>query len=188
VLLDASSHLRTAAVQRCNLKRHPSERFLNVHGGTREQVTAFIVDAAVLGVTLRLAPGPLLRATRACAGERARAFTHMPLSTGSAGSTASQLFRAAATKMYMRAGMSRTEAARRTRVEPWTSHGGRRGSTTEIKARLAKFKAQHPELMTEDMTHLVNLHMGWVDEDLTTQDHYTGMRNLEEILLITLLL
>jgi len=90
--------------------------------------------------------------------------------------------------MYMRAGLPKAEAARRARVEPWTSHGGRRGATTETKARLAKYKAQFPEKLVDDLTHLTNLHFGWVDEDLTAQDHYTGMRDLLEILLVTLLL
>ena len=42
--------------------------------------------------------------------------------------------------------------------------------------------------MTEDMQQLVNLHLGWADDDMTTQDHYTGMRCLMEILLLTMLL
>jgi hypothetical protein len=84
--------------------------------------------------------------------------------------------------------MSATEAARRARNEGWTSHCARRGITTEILSRLAKFKAEHPEEVLADIENLVNLHCGWADPDLTSQDHYTGMRVLSDLLIVTRLL
>ena len=185
---DSANSLRATTIERAKLNRHPSERFVNLLGGTRKEMELLLVAASKMGITLRLAPGPLLRSTRYSGRERARVFTHMPLSTSGGGNAAAQLFRSAATKLYMKAGLSFADAKRRAQREPWTSHGGRRGCTTEIKARLAKFKAEHPELVTEDMQQLVNLHLGWADDDMTTQDHYTGMRCLMEILLLTMLL
>ena len=107
----------------------------------------------------------------------------MPLTT--AGATAAGWFRAAAALLYVRSGMSATEATRRARNEGWTSHCARRGITTEILSRLAKFKAEHPEEVMADIENLVNLHCGWADPDLTSQDHYTGMRVLAELLIVT---
>ena len=190
-LTAAAMHLRSTAKTRAKLQRHPSERFLNVWGGTKHDTEQFIAWAASIGVTLRLAPGPLLRSTRAVkSGARGlagtRVFTHMPLTT--AGATAAGWFRAAAALLYVRSGMSATEAARRARNEGWTSHCARRGITTEILSRLAKFKAEHPEEVLADIENLVNLHCGWANPDLTSQDHYTGMRVLSDLLIVTRLL
>ena len=179
----AGNHLRGAARARVKRTRHPSERFLNVWGGSKKDTEQFITWAASLGITLRLAPGPLLRSTRAGEHPGIRVFTHMPL--GSAGSTAAGWFRSAAATIYVRNGMSAVEAARRARSEGWTSHAARRGLTTEILSRLAKFKAEHPGEIVSDIENLVNLHCGWADPDLTSQDHYTGMRVLAELLIVT---
>jgi hypothetical protein len=183
-LRDSANHLRATVRARAKRTRHPSERFVNVWGGTKEDTERLIITYATsLGVTLRLAPGPLLRSTRPGLQPDARVFTHMPLAT--AGSTAAGWFRAAAATTYVRSGMSAAEAARRARSEGWTSHAARRGLTTEILSRLAKFKSEHPEEIASDIENLVNLHCGWADPDLTSQDHYTGMRVLTELLIVT---
>ena len=35
--------------------------------------------------------------------------------------------------------------------------------------------------------HLVNLHFHWADDEISSQEHYTGVRDLIEFLIITLL-
>jgi hypothetical protein len=185
---DAATHLGTAARARAKPDRHPSERFVNVYGGTRQEAEHFIAWAASIGITLRLAPGPLLRSTRAGKRKGERVFTHMPLSATAAGSSAAGIFRAAAARLYVQAGLSPHEATQRARREAWTSHGGRRGATTEILNRLGRYKALNPDGLTADIEHLVNIHFGWADPDLTSQAHYTGMRDLASLLLITSLL
>ena len=53
---------------------------------------------------------------------------------------------------------------------------------------MARFRAEHPEQVPDDIEHLINVHFGWSDDDLTTQEHYTGLRDLMVLLLVTRLL
>ena len=72
-------------------------------------------------------------------------------------------------------------------LEKWVSHSCRRGGTTEAIERLRRLRAEHPEVpVPDDVINLVNRHFGWVLRQTTSQDHYTGLRLIEELLLVTM--
>ena len=130
--------------------------------------------------------GALIRGTRHVGGDIGRIWSYTPLSTGQAGRVAATLVRAAVAEEYQKeTGMSEERARARAAREKWVAHGGRRGFTTEVLALLAKFRAEHPGAVAEDSEHLVNIHADWVSDEATTQEHYTGLRPLEQLLLLT---
>ena len=171
--------------------RNVEDQMVTLWGGTWKQVEKIRVMAAERwGVKLLCAPGALLRGTRAAKVGARRQWSHAPLSTGQAGKVASHLFRQVAAHSYVRSGnMSGVQAWARVLKEKWVSHGGRRGFTTEVLALLAwyrsKYRSKHPAKVADDSEHLLNIHAGWVSDEATTQEHYTGMRPLDQLLLLT---
>ena len=132
-------------------------------------------------------PGPLLRATRSCGGEEV--LLHMPLGNGTAQKEAAYLLTMAAKAMYMEdEGMSEMEAEARAMAERWTSHAGRRGMTTEALRLLREMDQKQPGTVPLNVERLVNIHMKWTDGEQPSQDMYTGMMDLEVLLLITYVL
>ena len=152
------------------------------------EVDQFIAWAGSVGVTLKRGSGPLLRSTTAVKGDTCF-LTDMPLSTGQAGKRMSQVFKTVAAQKYAESGLlTLLQARARVLTEKWSSHGGKRGLTTQALARLHKYRAAFPGELPDDVEDLLNVYIGWVSDELTTQDHYTGMRDLEAVLLITWLL
>ena len=81
--------------------------------------------------------------------------------------------------------MSEPQARARAAKEKHVAHGGRRGFTTTVLGLLAIHRAKHPESVADDSEHLLNIHAGWESDEATTQEHYTGMRPLAQLLLLT---
>ena len=177
----------TAAGKRSATARDVEEQFVTVWGGTWAQVEQLKLTAATTwGLRLETAAGALVRGTRSLKGRGLRQWAYSPFSTGQAGKVAAQLFRAAAAKSYvLSSSLNASQANARAAKEKWVAQGGRRGFTTEVLARLAKYRAEHPEEVAIDSEDLLNIHAGWVSDEATTQEHYTGMRPLEQLLLLT---
>ena len=176
-----------SAKTRSGTARNLEEQYLCVFGGTEQEMTQLQTWAAdKYGLKLTVSPGSLIGGTAAVAGWTGRQWAPAPLSTGQASKIASGLFRQAAVEGYMEtSGMGAAQANARAAKEKWVSHGGRRGFTTEVLARLAQYRAKHPGEVAEDSEHLLNIHADWVSDEATTQEHYTGMRPLAQMLLLT---
>jgi hypothetical protein len=175
------------AETRAGVKRNSQDRFMVVWGSTEEKVQAFVQWAADFwGLKLVKADGALIRTTVAESGG-SRSWGHSALSTGQAGKTVATMMRSVAAESYLNSGILNCAARAKARAasEKWVSHGGRRGFTTEVLALLGKYRAEHPGEVADDSEHLVNIHADWVSDEATTQEHYTGMRPLEQLLLLT---
>ena len=177
----------TSAQKRSATARDVEDQFVTLWGGSWAQVEMLRLTAARdWGIKLTTAPGALLRGTRAGRAGLGRQWSFAPLSTGQAGKVAAGLFRAAAAQNYVKSGaLTVAQAKARVTREKWVSHGGRRGFTTEVLALLAAYRSQHPGEVADDSEDLLNIHAGWVSDEATTQDHYTGMRPLDQMLLLT---
>jgi hypothetical protein len=178
--------MKTAKV-RSAVTRNDQDQFMIVWGGSEVEVLQFISWAEDhWGLRLVINGGPLIRGTRTVRNVAGGVWGYGPLSTGQAGKVTSALVRAAVAHSYStEGGMSADHAQARVAREKWVAHGGRRGFTTEVSALLAKFRSECPGMVAEDSEHLVNIHADWVSDEATTQEHYTGMRPLEQLLLLT---
>ena len=149
-------------------------RYINVWGGSHDDMVLATEYLAACGVECELLDGPLICSTRDNG-----IVTDMPLSTRYAGERMGKLFTAAHIALLEEGHVSTTLLPGK--ALKWTSHSGRRGGTLRCRSLMAQAGIT-PEL--------IDIHFRWNEAKMrkTMAIHYTGDRPVEERLRVTSLM